>query len=155
MFSLNLDHDDALNAKAANFASDSLRPPEDFPISVTKSGLVLSRYQDDVWDLSPYSPNTRRLHFAKKTSEPDPAVTKANKDTLKRITFWTLYGLGARCSVSSIYVMFILTRSMAKICSENGVLLISLSRFPKLIEKLTSSIRTSQRDTLRRLTSSG
>lgn len=151
MFSLNLDHEDALDARAANYASDSLRPPKDFPISVTKSGIVLSRYQDDVWDLSPYSPNTRRLHFTKKCSGINLAITNANTETLKRITFWTLYALGVRCSVSSVYVMFYLARTMANICSENGVPLISLSRFPKLIEKLASTIPSSQRNALRRL----
>lgn len=151
MYTLCLDHNDALDASASNYRAATLQPQNDFPISITRSGVVLSRYGDDVWDLSPYSPNTRRLRFLKRDEGPNPAVSNANVELHKRIAFWTLYALGVRSSASSIYVMFYLARCLTQICSESGVLLSEMYRFPKLIEKLGATVPSSQRHALRRL----
>lgn len=151
MFTLNIDHEGAGDARAPNYSTNTLRPGPTFPISIARSGTVLSVYADDVWDLSPYAPTIRRVRFLKRTTGPHSSITAANIGLQKLIAFWTLYAMGTKCSVSTIHGMFYVMNHILRMCSLEGVVATDLYRFPALRTKISEIIPKSQGPILRRL----
>jgi len=133
-YTLGLDHQGALDVRALNHRTQTLQPPEDFPISVTSEGRVLSRYQDDVWDLTPYATTATRMRFLPLVDGASAAVSIRNVGLQKRVAFWSLYGMGVRCSVNSVLGLFHVFRKIIALCTRNGVLASELFRYPAVYE---------------------
>ncbi|MDN6883827.1 hypothetical protein QMO14_09490 [Variovorax sp. CAN2819] len=152
-YTLGLDHQGALDVRALNHRTQTLQPPEDFPISVTSEGRVLSRYQDDVWDLTPYATTATRMRFLPLVDGASAAVSIRNVGLQKRVAFWSLYGMGVRCSVNSVLGLFHVFRKIIALCTRNGVLASELFRYPAVYEQLATCIPISQKQVFRRLMS--
>lgn len=152
-YTLSLDHHTALDDRAPNYRTQTLQPQENFPISVTADGRVLSRYQDDVWDLTPYAPTAVRMRFLPLVEGASPAVSIRNVGIQKRVAFWTLYGMGVRCSISSVLGLFHVFRKVIALCTKNNVLASELYRYPAVYRQLVTSVPISQKDVFRRLMS--
>lgn len=152
-YTLGLDHRSALDERAPNYRTYSLHPRSDFPISVTSDGRILSRFQDDVWDLTPYAPTATRMRFVPIVEGTSAAVSIRNVDLQKRVAFWSLYGLGLRCAVNTVMGLFHVFRKVIALCTKNGVLASELYRYPVVYGQLTASIPVSQKHVFRRLMS--
>lgn len=152
-YTLGLTHQSALDERALNYSTHSLQPPSDFPISVTADGRVLSRYQDDVWDLTPYALVATRMRFVPLVAGASAAVSLRNVNIQKRVAFWSLYGLGMRCAINSVLGLFHVFRKIVALCTKNGVLASELYRFPAVYGQLSTCIPTSQKQVFRRLMS--
>ncbi|HUD40580.1 MAG TPA: hypothetical protein VMR06_01125 [Dokdonella sp.] len=148
-YTLNIDHPNA-GPGVDNYGTDSLKPTVRSIISMDNNGAVLSYFFHDTWDLTPYSSRIRRLHFKLKLERRGSVLSGANKATWKRVIFWTLYGLRTPVAAGSIAKMFEAFRYVVKVCSEAGVRIDQLSRFPRIYRRL-SSVPASIWPTLRTL----
>lgn len=72
----------------------------EFAISKTKNGKILSRYEDLIWDFSPYAPinTTNKINFEKKFNNDSIIIEEA-----KKLVFIALvFGKGKRASLISV-----------------------------------------------------
>ncbi|WP_027672228.1 hypothetical protein [Rheinheimera baltica] len=101
---------------------ESAYPDENFIVSRTKTGEVLSRYSDDYWDLTPYTEHSRasRIIYFKKAL-PDVAESGVILSEYKWIMFMLIsisnYGRAGFLSVSTIYKHSTVVSFIARYCS--------------------------------------
>lgn len=136
MFTLNVDHPD-VSPKSSNYSIDSLRPAAKSIISIAASGEVVSYFFHDMWDLTPYASRIERLHFEIEQDHEDDALWRANKETWKRVMFWTMYGLRVPVAISSICGMHQAFRYVVKLCTKACIRVDQLKRFPRVYRDLS------------------
>jgi len=97
-----------------------LPPPRDFVISRNKSGDVVSRYSDDIWDLTPYNLTNRtcRLYFLIKNAE---GLSTDHLSQMKWLLFCLMYIIPKAISTSSASDFFKIIRKIAVYCHQNKV----------------------------------
>ena len=116
------------------FHGEVIKPDESFVISRDIKGNIISRYKDNIWDLSSYSStikNTSLLNFEHKYLSPD-YIQEA-----KRILFIImLYGRGRKgsfLSINTLYRYFIMLKKLSEFCYKKSISFYTLISNEKLI----------------------
>jgi len=96
-------------------------PDENFIISRTKTGEILSLYSDDHWDLSPYTEHSRasRIIYFKKVIPDVPEskiIIREYKWIMFMLIFISNYGRASSLSVTTIYGHSITVAFIARYC---------------------------------------
>lgn len=120
----------------------SLDVADDFPISYTKEGKILSTFGDVTWDLTPYANRNSYIHFAFKT-EAGRAIDEINQVRYKKLILWTIYGWRHPLAVASILLISIHLRKIIVLCIDNKIDIATLSHFPKVYEQLRDILKRS------------
>lgn len=101
-----------LDTYYAESGSQPRHPAKDFVISRKVDGSVLSRYGDEVWDLTPYNSASGkvRLYFKHPSGE---EMTEDVKGELKWVTFCLLYLIPSPLSANSVVGFFNALKNLA------------------------------------------
>lgn len=131
-----------------NFLPETWPPAPDFPICISSSGNVISRYGDDIWDLTEWAGYVLRLRFTASARKDSPYISPANADAFKKIVAYWLYGPKGCREPRTLHVQYEILKPIFTHCSKHGVDATSLYRYPKLIESLSEVVWASQAKTL-------
>ena len=130
-----------VNETAVNYRLPSWPLPQDFPVVVDKDGTVVSRYGDDVWDLSVWDRVPKVVNFGDGTVRKGAATISAtNADTFRMVAAWWLWGASAVSTASTFVSQHQLFRNLFALCSKEGIDARELRRFPAIIEKLAAAL---------------
>lgn len=117
--------------------TDTLRPGGGFVISRLRNGDVLSVYENQVWDLSPYAGLICRLSFVPaETDTKRLKICGQNVEVFKSICFYFMYGPRKPISPKSLYVLYDTFKRVFDHANEHGVALQRLGRFDRVIALL-------------------
>lgn len=126
----------------ANFRPPSWPPPPDFPVVIDSEGVVTCVYGDPVWNLAPWAGKTCSVPFGDGGGR-GAAVSRENADLLRQIAGWWLWGPAAVQNAVTLKVRVAQVRQLAALCSEQGILISELTRFPNVIDAMATRIRSS------------
>lgn len=126
----------------ANFRPPSWPPPPDFPVVIDAEGVVGCVYGDAVWNLALWAGKTCSVPFGDGSGR-GAAVSCENADLLRQIAGWWLWGPLAVQSAVTLKVRVSQIRQLAAVCSEQGILMSELTRFPSVIDTVAARIRSS------------
>ena len=122
-------------ADALNFKPQTWPPSNDFPVVIDAYGNVVSRYGDVRWDLSPWSEQTLTIYFGDGPGQ-GKRVSPQNAAFLRQIVTWWLWGEAAIRSAKALVYKFETIKPLFVACTDAGILVTDLNRYPKVIEKL-------------------
>jgi len=128
-------------ADALNFKPESWPPSLDFPVVIDAYDNIVSRYGDVRWDLSPWSGHTLTIYFGDGPGQ-GKRVSPQNAALLRQIVAWWLWGEAAMRSVKALVFRFETIKPLFVACTDAGILVTDLNRYPKVIEKLTNYYKT-------------
>lgn len=143
---LAIDPPSPLLAKASSYRPPSWPPPRDWVCVEDKDGNPVSRWGDPVWDLSPWTNNNRLiLNFSDgpKLKKNSVQIDGQNADLFRMAMTWRIWGFQGLRAASSIAQACATLRPVFEVCSQNGILASDLSRYPKVIEKLSGELAPS------------
>lgn len=123
-------------ADALNFKPESWPPGPDFPVVIDAYDNVVSRYGDVRWDLSPWSGHTLTIYFGDGPGQ-GKKVSPQNAELLRQIVAWWLWGEAAIRSAKALVYKFETIKPLFVACTDAGILVTNLNRYPKVIEKLS------------------
>lgn len=123
-------------ADALNFKPESWPPGLDFPVVIDAYDKVVSRYGDVRWDLSPWSGHTLTIYFGDGPGQ-GKKVSPQNAELLRQIVAWWLWGEAAIRSAKALVYKFETIKPLFVACTDAGILVTDLNRYPKVIEKLS------------------
>ena len=126
-----------IKTDAKNFRPSSWPPPKDCPVIIDANGNVISRYGDIRWDLSPWAGYTLTIHFGDGPGQ-GRRVSHGNALILRQIVAWWLWGSGAVRSATSLVYRFEAIKPLFVACTDKGVLVADLYKFPKVIREAAS-----------------
>lgn len=119
-------------------------PARDWPVSIDRDGLVVSRWGDSVWDLSPMAGTTFKLNFGDGLNSRTDPLSTANADLLRLVVTWRMWGAKAFRTVATIQNNFTMIRAVFAVCNRNHILACEVMRFPKVLEQLPEVIAPSR-----------
>lgn len=125
----------------ANFRPPAWPPPPDFPVVIDSRGVVVSVYGDAVWNLAPWLGKTCSVPFGD-GGRGDP-VSRENADLLRQIAGWWLWGPRPVQSPVTLKGRVAQLRQLAAVCSDQGILISELARFPNVIDAVAARTRSS------------
>lgn len=128
-----------------NFTLNVFPPPDDFPICVAADGSVISTYGDPRWNFSYLAGKSLWLEFGESPKRSDSIrLCKGNSALLRVVMAYYLYG--DRNLVAPDTLRFIMTalKPIFKLCSDNGILVSELQRYPKVADQLASVLAPSK-----------
>lgn len=124
----------------ANFRPPCWPPPSDFPVVINAEGLVDCVFGDAVWNLASWAGKTCSVPFGDGGGR-GAVVSSKNANLLRQIAGWWLWGPSAAQSAASFKVRVSQIRQLAAVCSEQGILISELTRFPNVIDTVAARIR--------------
>lgn len=131
---------------SVNFRPSIWPPPPDWPVVIDRNGIVISRWRDSVWDLTPWAGKRLSLNFGDgKTGQGRP-IDSENADLLRLAMGWLIWGPRAYRAPGTIKNRFTQVRAVIAFCSQNGIQAGALMRFPKIQEQLPKIIAASKWD---------
>lgn len=123
--------------EAENYLLPSFPPPDDFPIAVAGDGRVLSRYGDPRWNLSFFAGRSLWLDFGITPKRRDATrLSPGNSELLKLVMLYYMYGERSMLSPESLRFVITSVRPIFKLCTDNGILVSQLRRFPLVLRKV-------------------
>lgn len=126
---------------AVNFRLPSWPPPSEFPVIVDKDGLVVSRYGDAIWDLSPWDRVPKVVNFGDGPLRKGAArISAPNANTFRMVAAWWLWGIGPVRTASTFVAQHQLLRNVFAFCTREGIDARELSRYPAMAERLASEL---------------
>lgn len=138
----NIKHHDAQKSLENISSITSLDVADDFPISFTKEGKILSTFGDATWDLTPYASRNSYIYFAFKT-EAGNAIDEINQVRYKKLLLWIIYGWRYPLAVTTILNISNHLRKIIVLCIDNQIDIATLSNFPKVYEQLRDILKIS------------
>lgn len=136
----------AVTPMSPNYRLPSWPPSPDWPVSIDKNGVVISRWGDPKWDLAPWAGRILALNFGdggpRKGAEAE-CLDAENANIMRLVATWLIWGPQAARSVSTVRTSFHILRPIAVICSRNGISATRLMRFPKVFEQVHKVITPS------------
>lgn len=124
-------------------------PADDFPVVVDRSGRVMSRYGDTVWNISPWMKRASSINFRDgKVRKGSLVISKENANLFRLLVASWLYSGNSIKSASTLVTRFDQILPLFALCSENGVLASNLSRYPALEAELPKVMRASGAPTI-------
>lgn len=145
-FSLKVDVPSATRT-AANYRPSTWPPSPDWPVVIDKDGIVVSRWGDPVWDITPWAGAPSKLNFGDGEAEQRYPLDAENADLLRLAMGWLIWGPRAYRTVGTILNKFSALRTVIALCSRNGISAASLMRFPNVLERLPECIAPSRWET--------
>lgn len=127
-----------------NFLPDSWPPAPNFPICISSSGEVVTRYGDDTWDLTEWAGYVLKLRFKNSKRKDSPFVSPANAEVFKQIIAYWLYGPKACREARTLHNQYEILKQVIVYCSKHGVDATALHRYPNVIESLAREVWPSQ-----------
>lgn len=144
-------HDFSLKADVTNATPESInyRPPtwppaRDWPVVINRAGVVVSRWGDSVWDLTPWAGTFVSLNFGDGKAGRSAPLDGENADLLRMSMSWLIWGPRGYIAPATIKSRFTQIRSIFVLCSRHGISAASLTRFPKIMESLPEVIAPSK-----------
>ena len=128
------------NVGDLNFKPESWPPIPDFPVVIDAYGNVVSRYSDVRWDLSPWAAHTLTIHFGDGPGQ-GGKVSPENAQLLRQIVAWWIWGEGAIRSARALVYRFETIKPLFVACTDSGILVTELNKYPKVIESLSNYYR--------------
>ena len=115
----------------------SLPPPDDWAVSIDKSGAILSLYGDSYWNFSAFG--YRGFNFGKKN------FSASNQRLIKQTLLFVLYHPKLfPGKISSCKIYFELLCKIANICDEQGIIISELSKFPRAHSLISNALKCSR-----------
>lgn len=125
-----------------NFRPHSWPPPPNFPVVIDAEGSVACVYGDAVWNLAPWAGKTCSVPFGDGGGR-GATVSAENADLMRQIAAWWLWGPAPVQSAVTLKVRVSQIRQLAAFCSEHGIWMGQLMRFPRIIDAVARGIRAS------------
>lgn len=124
------------------FRPPSWPPPKDWVWVRDKSGNAVSRYGDQILDLTPWARKTSKFNFGDgpKIRKHSPVIDPANADLLRRIIAWRGWGPRPVRAVQSLISLGAMYRPLIEVCSQSGILASDLSRYPAVIDRVAKAL---------------
>lgn len=129
---------------SANYRPLTWPPARDWPVVVDKDGVVVSRWGDSVWDLTPWEGKPVLLNFGDGEAGRSESLDEENADLLRLAMGWLIWGPRAYRAAGTIKNRFTQVRGVIALCSQNGISAATLMRFPKVLESLPERIAPSK-----------
>lgn len=146
-FGLNIDSP-LVTRDALNYRPPTWPPPKDFPVVVDARGVVVSRYGDPIWKISPWAKRLEVLNFGDGPQRKGvPGNTPHNADLLRRIAGWWLWGPRSVRTPGTLVRHFATLRPIFILCSAEGISAADLLRFPAIADRLPEVLGTSNAGT--------
>lgn len=128
-------------------SSLGLIPPDEFVVSRTNDGMVLSRFKDVAWDLSPYHPRGQRKQLLfylleDGTTPPDGESLVAEMRHLTFILIWKRPG--SPLSISSLNNYALAIRQLGKLAFKRGCSIKDILNNKKLLAEFAHATPTGQ-----------
>lgn len=124
-----------------NFIPKTWPPAPDFPITIDQSGIVLSRYSDPIWDITPWANRTLKLNFGDgKVRKDVKAIDRDNADLFRLLIAYMIYSPRGIRSAKTLMSQFEMLRPLFIFCTEKRILASDLYRYPRAIEELTECL---------------
>ena len=133
-----------LSRTAANFRPPSWPPPRNWPVSIDKRGTILSCWGDSVWDLTPLAGAIFSLNFGDGNVGQAEPLDPENADLLRLAMTWIMWGRRSAKTVGTIQIKFTVIRAVIAVCSRNKINASALSRYPRVLEQISSAIAPSR-----------
>ena len=131
--------------EAENYLLPSFPPPDDFPIAVAGDGRVLSRYGDPRWNLSFFAGRSLWLDFGIAPKRRDAMrLSPGNSELLKLVMLYYMYGERSMLSPESLRFVITSVRPIFKLCTDNGILVSQLRRFPLVLSQIPAVLAQSK-----------
>lgn len=129
------------------FRPPSWPPPRNWVVSEDRDGNILSRWGDQVWDLSPWAGVACSLNFHDGTVSANASrIDSANADLLRLLATWRMWGPRAVVTTGTLIGFVQIIRRIVALCSREGILASDLMRFPRVLEKVPGVIAPSRFD---------
>lgn len=129
---------------AVNFRPQTWPPADDYPVVVDSNGVVISRYRDPTWTLTPWAGKPISISFGDAEKNLGAKISSDNAELFRQVTAWWLYGPNAARTAATLAARHRSLKHIFVVCTEAGVLASNLSRFPKLIEQLAGRLSRSE-----------
>lgn len=131
-----------LNSKSSNYRPPTWPPAIDFPVVIDKFGVVVSRYGDSSWDLSPWAGKRLQLNF-QKYGKGKGELSKNSSDMARLIAAWWLWGPRPVTNAGTLKARFTHLFPLFKLCTDEGINVESLYRHPEIVDKLPLTFSSS------------
>lgn len=112
------------------FKPNSFPPKDNFAISIDSDRNVVSRYGDDVWDLSPFGSRVK-FHFSD--------YSKDNAASFKQLMFYVIYSHLFPGKYTSLTAWYFTFKNVFQACSKYNIHIERLNTFPRVIEEIGES----------------
>lgn len=122
-------------------------PTADTPMTFDEQGNVVSRFEDQTWDLSAAAGKRCRLNFPLLSSE-SSAIARKNLQTFKEIVAWWIFGERRTMKPSSLHTYHARFSIMAGFATRRGIDLTRFSARPDEVRQFATQLRGSHSDTL-------
>lgn len=113
-------------------------PPQDWVVSESSDGTVLSRWGDDVWDLSPWKKRSMKLNFRQRKRR--LSIDEPNANILRILITWRIWGIKGISKASTIHSIFTVLKGIFSFCTRKRILATDLTRHPTLIDELAEEV---------------
>ena len=112
-------------------------PPNDWVVSLDRSGEPVSRWGDDMWDFSAWVGKPYKLDFAGgRHQRTAPFLGLQNQQVMRLLATWLIWGPRASESWVYLHQNFQLVRRIVALCEAEGIVSSDLNRFPRIIRKV-------------------
>lgn len=135
---------DWVTSATSAFRPATWPPARDWPVSVDRAGVILSRWGDPVWDLTPLAGTTFKLNFGDGADCRTEPLDSDNADLLRLAVTWRMWGPRSVRAAGTLQATFTMLRAVVALCSRNGILASDLMRFPRVFEQLPDVIAPSR-----------
>jgi hypothetical protein len=126
-----------------SYRPPSWPPPRDWVCIEDADGSPVSRWGDPFWDLSPWSGCCNSLiNFGDgpKLHSRSVEIDSQNADLFRMAITWRIWGFRGIRAVNSIILTCSTLRPIFAICSRSGILASDLSRYPRVVDKLSEEL---------------
>lgn len=131
-----------------NFLPGSWPPVPEFPICISSNGTVISRYEDEEWDLTLWAGQVLKFNFGKPKRKNSTYISPENSSLFKLVIAYWLFGPNPVREIRTLKGQYENIRQIFAYCSKSGISANDLYRFPKVVESLADNLYPSQSNRL-------
>lgn len=114
-------------------------PSDDFPVCISKRGVVLARFKDDCWPMQEWLGKVFTFRFGREsTSRVSPWLSEKESYIFKLIVVLMMWVAPGGLTPSTLQSRYGKLRKLFKFCAENGISVAELHKFPHLVSSFTS-----------------
>jgi hypothetical protein len=129
---------------ASNYRPPTWPPARDWPVVVDKDGVVVSRWGEPIWNLTPWAGKPYQLNFGDGGTDAGVQVVSENADLLRIAIGWLIWGPRGYRTAGTIKNRFGSIWAVVALCNRNGISAASLQRFPRVVDQIPSVIAASK-----------
>lgn len=128
-----------IGPQSPNFVPDTWPPRKDFPVVIDRTGKVISRFGDPLWDLGPWHGKAWSVNFGDGHTR-GRRVDTPNADIFRLVAGWWLWGPRAVRRATGLAQRHQTLKPLFVACTEAGIAASELYRYPKVIELAAAKI---------------